>query len=203
MKKGDMLFALYVYIVGIATAKGKGEPVSARVKLLSTGDVEVTTKARMISVAEVKKFLAGFLAKAQAGEAGAIGNYRGVPMHEVDKKLIPWTPAEYKALTALTVCTWYVGFSKVGWYNTVLAKHLSRSFSAHTKQTDTKPSTKKQRVATTKSTPAPKVGKVTPAVARAEQKRRAAKRKDGKHRVAKNTDAQRMSGKELSTIAAK
>tara|TARA_R110002049_G_scaffold228658_1_gene400767 strand:+ start:2214 stop:2813 length:600 start_codon:yes stop_codon:yes gene_type:complete len=155
MKKGDMLFALYVYIVGIATAKGKGEPVSARVKLLSTGDVEVTTKARMISVAEVKKFLAGFLAKAQAGKAGAIGNCQGLP--------IGFTAKEYAALTPLNVCTWYVGFGKTEWYNTVLAKTLSRTFSAHkkaTKQADTKPSTKKQRVTASKNTPAPKAGRI-------------------------------------------
>ena len=96
MKKGDMLFALYAYIVSIATAKGKGEPVSARVELLSTGDVEVTTEARMISVAEVKRFLAGFLAKAQAGKAGAIGTCRGIP--------IGFTAKEYAGLHPLNVC---------------------------------------------------------------------------------------------------
>jgi len=195
MKKGDMLFALYVYIVGIATSTGKGEPVSVRAKLLPTGDVEWMKTASKVSVADVKKFLKGFLALAQAGKAGAIGNCQGVPMG--------FTAKQYKALTALNVCTWHVGFGKLEWYNSILAKHLSRSFSAHTKQTDTKPSTQKQRVTASKNTAAPKVGKVTPAVARAEVKRRAAKRKDGKHRVAKNTDAQRMSGKELSAIAAK
>lgn len=109
-----------------------------------------------VSVADVKKFLKGFLAKAQAGKAGAIGNCQGLPMG--------FTATQYKALTALNVCTWHVGFGPLEWYNTVLAKTLSRSFSAHKKATqpaDTKPSTKKQRVAASKNTPAPRAGRIT------------------------------------------
>ena len=151
MKRGDMIRALYIYIVGVAL-KGKGEPVSTRAKLLSTGDVEWMKTASKVSVAQVKKFLAGFLAVAQAGKAGAIGNCQGLPMG--------FTPKQYAALTLEQACTWHAGFGKAEWYNSVLAKHLSRSFSAHTKQTDTKPSTKKQRVTASKNVPAPKAGRI-------------------------------------------
>ena len=151
MKKGDMIRALYIYIVGVAL-KGKGEPVSARVKLLSTGDVEWKKATRKVSVAEVKGFLTGFLAVAQAGKAGAIGNCQGLPMG--------FTAKQYAALTLEQACTWHAGFGKAEWYNSVLAKALSRSFSAHTKQADTKPSTKKQRVTASKNVPAPKAGRI-------------------------------------------
>jgi hypothetical protein len=161
MKKGDMIRALYIYIVGVAL-KGKGEPVSTRAKLLSTGDVEWMKTASKVSVAQVKKFLAGFLAKVHAGEAGVFGNRQCVPKgwSKSQRTKLTLEADEDGQVPALTY-TSYEG--KHAGHNAILYVHLSRSFSDQnptTKRADTKPPTKKQRVTASRNTPAPKAGRI-------------------------------------------
>ena len=205
-KEESIVSMLYTFIVGVLQGN-VSEPVSARVKLLPTGDVELKKATRKVTIAEAIAYAKGLVNLVIAGTAGSgmgkNSNSQGVPKNFT---------GDLKAFATMThgdVMTTWCGYGN-RWLNaegdlchardkTILFVVLQRSLNyAKPKPAERPP--KKQRVSAAKKTAAPKV---TPAVARAELKRRKAKRKDGKHRPAKNVTAQRMSGKELSTIGAK